>query len=142
MKLIIAAALAATAVAAASAPAFAQPYGPPPPAHGDWHDQDHRGQPDWRDRQAQNAQGEWNLDRRIAWVEDIVNRRQQDGSIGFRDGRRAQRELHNIRGQEAHVRYMHGGQLTALDERVLEDRLNVLQSQLRYSRGQPDRHPW
>ena len=37
MKLLIAAAMAATAITAVAAPAMAQPYGPPPP-HGDWHE--------------------------------------------------------------------------------------------------------
>lgn len=165
MKLILAAALAATAVAAVSAPALAQSYGPPP---GDWHgqgtdqapgpgydhdhgpggpgyDHDHGpGGPDYDHGpgfQGPGPGGGWDIDHRIDWMQDRINHGRDDGSLWPHAAARAQRSLNSIRSQERHARYRDGGHLSDFDRQGLEQRLDQLNDQLHWMHPAPPR-PW
>ncbi len=156
MKLFIAAALAATALSAVSAPAMAQPYGPPPPPpSGDWHGQGpgygppppqpqgdwhHPGGPgDWHNP---GGPGGWDLDHRMDWMQDRINQGRQDGSLNGREASRVQRALNGIRAAERHDRWRNGGGLNDYDRQALQDRLDRLNDQIRWLRHNDVARPW
>jgi hypothetical protein len=140
MKLIIAAALAATAISTIAAPALAQPYGPPPPppAPHDWHP----GGPGGPGFGGPGAPGGWDIDRRIDWVQDRIARGRADGSLDRREAFRAQRALDGIRAEERRDRYHNGGRLNDGDRIGLQGRLDQLNDRLHWMRQNDVRRPW
>ena len=137
MKMIIAAAMAATAIAAISAPAMAQPYGPPPPPHGDWHGPGPGPGPGGPMRSEA-----FPLDQRIDWMQTRISRGLGDGSLDRREAFRAQRQLNSIKSDLRHDRYRGHGQLSDYDRQALEGRLDRLNDQLHWMRQNDDRRPW
>lgn len=121
MKLALKSAIAALAVLSA-APAVAQPYRPPPP-----------GAP---------APSGWDLDRRIDWMQQRIDRGRDDGSLDRRESRRVQSELNHIRDDQARMRDRHGGRLWDRDREVLQARLDRLNDQIRWLRHNDERRPW
>jgi hypothetical protein len=123
MKTLVSAALASLTLLGAAAPALAQPmydhpHGPPPAAHG------------------------WDLDRRIDWMQDRINRGRADGSLDWREARRVQHELGRIRFDEHRMRAHDGGWLTDPDRAMLQDRLDRLGEQIHWMRQNDFHHPW
>ena len=108
-----------------AAPALAQPYGPPhgPPPPG-------------------MAPHGWELDRRIDWMQQRIDRGRQDGSLDRREARRVQGELFRIRHDEQGLRYRNGGRLSDRDRAFLQDRLDRLNDQIRWMRHNDERRPW
>ena len=154
MKLIIAAALAATAIGGASAPAMAQPYGAPPPAPNDWHD--HGGGPtgpsyggpgygdhdrDHPDFHGPDRPGGWDLDHRIDWTQQRITRGRANGWLDWRAARRAQHSLDRIRQAEQRYRYEKGGRLDDGETQRLMSWLDQVNGQIRMSH-QEDQRPW
>jgi hypothetical protein len=129
MKLIIAAALAATAVVGLAAPASAQPYGPPP---GDHPHMDH----------GPMVPGGWDINRRIDWMQQRINQGRMDGSLDRHEARRVERELGSIRGEAERARMSHGGRLNDFDRQRLQDRLDHLNDQIHWLRNNDVRRPW
>jgi hypothetical protein len=121
MKNIVSAALASLALLSA-APALAQPYGPPPPG-------------------APVARG-WELDRRLDWMQERINRGRADGSLDGREARRVQHELIRIRRDERMLRARGGGRLAPPDRMMLQSRLDRLNDQIRWLRHNGERRPW
>jgi hypothetical protein len=121
MKPLISAAVASLAILSA-VPALAQPaYGPHP----------------------QNpAPRGWELDRRIDWQQQRIERGRTDGSLDWREARRVQHELGRIRHDEAALRYRNGGRLSEGDRMMLQDRLDRLSDQIRWLRHNDERRPW
>lgn len=140
MKLVIVAAMAATAVAMTAAPALAQ-YGD----HHDWdhHDGDYRDgdHGDWHDRDAGNAGG-WDLDRRIDWMQDRINRGRNDRSLSRHEAWRAQDDLNQIRTEEQRLRYQDGGRLYPAHREQLQGRLDDLNQRIHWLRHNDVRAPW
>jgi hypothetical protein len=123
MKTIFAAAVASVAILSA-APALAQGmYGPPPPG-------------------AAPAPRGWELDRRLDWMQQRIDRGRADGSLDWRESRRVQRELIHIRHDEDRLRYRNGGRLSDRDRFMLQDRLDRLSDQIRWMRHNEERRPW
>jgi hypothetical protein len=109
-------------------PADYQPvqYRPaPPPAYG-----------------APPASG-WDLNRRLDWMQQRIDRGRDDGSLDRREARRVQRELIDIRRQQDMLRDRNGGRLSERDRYMLQDRLDRLSGQIRWLRRNDDeRRPW
>lgn len=126
MKTLIAAALAATALTAISAPAMAQPYGPPPPApeYGPQHP------------------GAMNIDQRIDWMQGRINHGRMDGALDPREAERCQAELNSIRSEVKRDRLHHWGQLRGGDRQHLEQRLDQLSATIHWMRDDGQRRPW
>ena len=141
MKMIIAAALAATAMSTIAAPALAQPYGPPPPPPHDWHGSGPGG-PGAPGFNGPGAPGGWDIDRRIQWVQDRIDHGRADRSLDRREAYRAQRGLDSIRSEERRDRYHNGGRLNDGDRFRLQDRLDHLNDQIRWMRQNDVRRPW
>jgi len=93
-------------------------YGPPPPAPG------------------------WELDRRIDWLQQRIDRGRADGSLDRREAHRVEGELVHIRGQEDMLRDRGGGRLSERDRSMLEARLDRLSDQIRWLRHNDERRPW
>lgn len=125
MKTFVSALVAGSALlAAVPAAALAQPMPPPPPAYG--HD----------------APRGWELDRRIDWLQQRIDRGRQDGSLDWREARRVQGELIHIRRDEHALRARSGGRLTDRDRFMLQERLDRLGDQIRWLRHADVRRPW
>ena len=121
MKMMTSAALASLAVLTA-APALAQPmYGHPPGAP---------------------APGGWELDHRLDWMQQRIDRGRQDGSLDRREARRVQGELIRIRRDEHMMRMRNGGRLSDRDRAFLQDRVDRLNDHIRWLRHNDERRPW
>ena len=122
MKTLASAALASltllSAAPALAQPTYGHPHGPPPAAQG------------------------WDLDRRIGWLQQRIDRGRGDGSLDRREARRVQNELDRIRQDERRMRRHDGGWLTAPDRDRLQDRLDRLNDQIRWLRRNDERRPW
>lgn len=138
--------LLATAAAAIALPSLAQPYGaqgygppPPPPGYGPdtRHDHDHDG-----DHALGQRPGGWDIDRRIDWTQDRINRGRADGSLDRREFRRVQSQLNRIRHEFQRARYRDGGRLNDRARDVLGDRLNRLNDEIHWLRDNGEHRPW
>jgi len=127
MKLIIAAALAASALTAGSVPAMAQPYGPPPPPPG-------YGPPP--------QPGAMDIDQRIDWMQRRIDHGQMDGALDPREAKRCQDELNSIRSEEKRDRFRHWGKLRDGDRQHIEARLDQLAATIHWMRDDGQRRPW
>lgn len=123
MKRILFTGLAALTLMGA-APALAQPMGPPHPGYGPG-----------------PASG-WDLDRRIDWMQQRINRGRDDGSLDRREAWRVQQELNRVRRDEDRMRGMHGGRLWDRDRMMLQARLDRLNDQIHWMRHNDERRPW
>ncbi len=125
MKMMTSAALASlallTAAPALAQPMYGRPHGPP------------LGAP---------APGGWELDRRLDWMQERINRGRQDGSLDWREARRVQGELIRIRRDEHRMRAMNGGRLSDRDRVFLQDRADRLNDHIRWLRHNDERRPW
>lgn len=139
MQRFIVAAFAAGALAVTAAPALAQ-YGPPPGEAHDWNHHDDRGG-GW-DRHDDHGGGRWDLDRRIDWLQQRIDRGQSDGSLDRREARRVRNALHSIVRDEHSALYVDHGRLTDRHRANLEERLNRLSDQIRWLRANDERRPW
>ena len=144
MKTYIAVALGALSLSAA-APAFAQDYG------RDHHDQDRQQGRDYdRDHGRDHDRGDmrdrggagWDIDRRLAWMDERIERGQRDGSLDRRETFRVRSELRSIRDQERRMRYRDHGRLDERDRAILERRLDDLNARIRWLRHNDERSPW
>ncbi|QUD89215.1 hypothetical protein [Phenylobacterium montanum] len=118
------AALAATT--AMTAPALAQPYGPPaPPGYG----------------AAERHEG-WEIDRRIDWTQDRIDRGRADGSLDRHEFRRVQGQLNRIRHDFERARYRSGGRLDGRARASLAGRLDRLNDEIHWLRHNDERRPW
>ncbi len=126
MKTILLAATAAVGLMAGfSAPAMAQPYGPP-----------------GFDRPGDERPGGWDIARRVHWLQERINRGRDDGSLDRREFYRVNRQLNAVRGEDEAFRRHHGGRL---DERVrvdLEARLDHIGDEIHWLREHNERRPW
>ena len=120
-------ALAAGSVVLAAAPALAQPGPPRAPMYGPGPGAAPHG---------------WELDRRLDWMQQRIDRGRQDGSLDWREARRVQRELIHIRRDEDRLRGRNGGRLTDRDRYMLQDRLDRLSDKIRWLRHNDERRPW
>lgn len=124
MKLVIVAAIAASALAMTQTPVAAQ-YDPW--AHHD-HDQwDHHDQWDYTGDPG-------DIDQRITWLQDRISRGGEDGSLGRHDIWRDEQDLNEIRQDEEHIRYRFGGHLPQDARARLQARLDVLGQEIRAQR--------
>ena len=119
MRLVIKAAIASLAVLSA-APALAQPPRPP----------------------GAIAPGGWDLNRRIDWMQQRIDRGRSDGSLDRREAMRVQRGLQRIRLEADRMRDRHGGRLGDRERMRLEDQLDRLGDQVRWLRNNGERRPW
>jgi hypothetical protein len=132
MKLLLSAALAASAAVALSAPTLAQPYGPRP-----------MGPPGMGPPAMGSAAAGWDIERRIHWLQERISRAAADGSLDRREMRRTQFQLDRIRRDAYRMRRMHGGRLWDRDRTMLEERLDRLSDSIRWMRNNQDyRRPW
>ena len=105
-----------SAAMAFAAPAMAQPYG--------------------------GQGGGLDVDHRIQWVQDRIIRGRDDRSLDRGEFDRVQGELNNIRREEEHIRFDHGGHL---DERARVDlaaRLDHLNDQIHWIHEHNEQRPW
>ena len=127
MKLIIAAALAASALTAVAAPALAQPYGPPPPR---------------REYGSAPAARAMDIDQRIDWMQRRIDHGRADGALDSREAKRCQDELNSIRSEEKRDRIHHWGKLRDGDRQHIEARLDQLAATIHWMRDDGQRRPW
>ena len=98
-KIVIAAAVAGLTVLSAAAPALAQPHGPP---------------------RAVAPQG-WELDRRLDWMQQRIDRGRADGSLDRREARRVQSEIIRIRQDGVVAKVLAGkGESLSVDQAIVE----------------------
>jgi hypothetical protein len=141
MKALTVVALAASALVALAAPNLgaAQPYD-----HHDWGHGPGAAQPydhhDWG--HGPGAPGGWDIDRRIDWMQQRIDRGRGDGSLDGHEAYRAQRALDDIRHDEHRMRERHDGRLSDRDRDALQDRLDRLNDQLHWMRHNDERRPW
>ena len=121
-KTMISAALAGLAILGAAAPALAQPYHPAGPA-------------------AAAAPSCWDLDRRIDWLQQRIDRGQRDGSLDRGEYLRVQRELRHIQRDEGRMRHR-DGHIDRYERGELVARLYHLSDQIRWLRHNYERRPW
>ena len=121
------------ATAALTAPALAQPYGPPPPPPGAY---GHGPGP------GPMQPGGWGIDRRIDWMQDRINRGRSDGSLDRREFRRVQGQLNHIKNDFRRARWHNGGRLDDRARDMLQGRLDRLNSEIHWLRDNGDRRPW
>ena len=126
MKLIIAAALAASALTSVAAPALAQPYGPPPPHE--------YGPPP--------APVAIDIDQRIDWMQRRIEHGRMDGALDPREAKRCQDELNSIRSEEKRDLFRHWGKLRGGDRDHLQARLDQLGATIHWMRDDGQRRPW
>ena len=126
MKLVLKGAVAALAVLSA-VPAVAQPYRPPPPG---------------AEAPGMPPQGGWDIDRRINWMQERIERGRSDGSLDRHEARRVQMGLDRIRDDATRLRDRHGGRLWDRDRDMLQGRLDHLNDQIRWLRHNDERRPW
>ncbi len=124
MKSVALALLALSAALAAAEPTLAQPYGgygPPVRAgHG----------------------RVWNIDHRIEWVQERINRSRDSGALDRREYRRVQSRLDGIRATERRLRERQG-RLYPHDREMLTARLDRLCDDIRHmTHDQTWRRPW
>jgi len=126
MRALTIAAMAASALMALAAPslAAAQPY--------DHHGWDH----------GPGAPGGWDLDRRIDWMQQRIDRGRADGSLDRREADRVQHELDRIRHDDHEWRERNGGWLNDGQRQALQDRLDRLNDQMHWMRDNGERRPW
>jgi hypothetical protein len=125
MRRIILGVLAVASVIAAGAPALAQPY----PRERGW------------DRGHGEDRGEWNIDRRLEWMQRRIERGRDDGSLDRREAWRAQRSLNDIRTDK--VRWeRRNGYLNSWQRDQLQARLDRLNDRLHWLRNNDERRPW
>lgn len=125
MKTFVSALVAGSALLAA-APALAQPMPPRPPAYGP----------------GPGAPRGWELDRRLDWMQQRIDRGRQDGSLDGREARRVQGELMRIRADQDALRARRGGHLSDRDRFMLQDRVDRLNDHIRWLRHNGERRPW
>lgn len=123
--------LAAAGVAALSAPVAAQPdyhggYG----YHGD------------RDRGRDEGPRAWDLNRRIDWMQQRIDRGRRDGSLDRREAGRVQARLDDIRRDKARMERRNGGFLRGDQRGELQRRLDGLNDQIHWMRNNDERRPW
>jgi hypothetical protein len=117
-------------IATAAAPAIAQPdYG----RHGGF---DRGGIED------RGGPRSWDLERRMDWLQQRIERGRDDGSLSHREARRVQNQLNDIRDEMRRDRYRNGGHLSPMDRDALDARLDRLNDQIRWARHNDERRPW
>jgi hypothetical protein len=109
------------------AAAMAQPYGPPPPRPG-------------YDRPP--APAGWGIDRRLDWLQQRVDRGRADGSLDWREARRVQHEIYQIRHRVNWIRARQDGRLYDNQRAEFQDRLDRVSDQVRWLRHNEERRPW
>jgi hypothetical protein len=153
--------LAAVSVAGAiSGPVLAQSYGAPSPAdrppadrpygdrdHMGYGDRDHMDRGDRHDEQrggyrADEGRSEWNIDRRINWMQERITRGRQDRSLSPREAFRVEYQLNRIRRQIGMERRMHGGRLDDGARSNLQMQIDRLNDQIRWLRHNDAARPW
>ncbi len=121
MKTILLAAVAAMSLTAGfTAPAMAQPYGPPGVERG----------------------GGWDIQRRIQWTEARILRGHDEGAIEGPEFARVQHELKTIREHEEEFRRFHDGRLDDRARAELEASLDRVNDQIHWIRENPEHRPW
>lgn len=86
--------------------------------------------------------GGWDIDRRINWIQERINRGRGDGSLDRHEFYRVQGELNSVRREERGMRAHHFGHLDDGDRAVLEGRLNQIGDQIHWIREHNDHRPW
>lgn len=138
MKLIIAAALAASAITSIAAPALAQPYGPPAPQQQQYAPPPHQyGPPPPADHYGPPAPIPGDVNQRINWMHTRIVQGRMNGSLNRFQADRAQAELDNIRHEEQRDRYYRGGRLIRAEQAHLMFRLDQLDHTLHGMSGGP-----
>ena len=85
--------------------------------------------------------GEWSLERREDWLQQRIARARADGSLGRREGYRAQAMLNEIKAQQARMIRQGHGRLRESDRRFLMERLGRLSDMVRHA-VRDDTPPW
>lgn len=134
MKIAVFTALALVGAIVAGSPALSQPDRPQPDRD---HGYGHFG-PGWEDHGTQG----WDLQRRLDWMQERITRGRDDGSLSWREARRAQARLDDIRQDMRRMRYRSGGWLRPEDRDALQARLDRLNDQIRWMRHNDEARPW
>ena len=123
-----------TAVIMVAGPALAQPYGGPPQTRGAQHyDQGH----------GYGVQpGGWEINHRMRWLQDRINRGRANGSLDHVEFRRVQTELNRIRHDDDAARAANRGRMPPAVRADLEARLDRLSDQIHWLRNNAERRPW
>jgi hypothetical protein len=107
----------------ATAPALAQPYGPPPPGYG-------------------HPRGEWDLGRRIEWTQGRIDRALAGGALDRREYDRVQGELNGIRREFDRVRAYEMGHVDERHRADLAVKLDRVNEQIHWMHEWAERRPW
>ncbi|MGA0603213.1 hypothetical protein ACO2Q3_21070 [Caulobacter sp. KR2-114] len=132
MKTVSLAILAVAGAVALAAPAVAQPdhhggYG----GYGGYHD---RGRDD--------GPRAWDLNRRIDWMQQRIDRGRRDGSLDRREAGRVQARLDDIRRDKARMERRNAGFLRGDQRDQLQARLDRLNDEMHWLRNNDERRPW
>ena len=134
MKKIIVAALAASALVAAAAPALAQ-YGPPPPQPG-------YGPGPGPGPGPGGVPTGWDLNRKMDWIQARIERGRADGSLDGREAHRAMVQLASVRHEEREDRDRQGGHLSDGDRARMETQLDSLLGEIHWMHENNETRPW
>jgi hypothetical protein len=136
MQRIILAGAALAALALVQSPAVAQYVAPTGQGtYGHNYDYGHADQDD--------QVGRWDLDARIGWVQDRIDRGLEGGELERDAAERAQVRLRYVRLDEARARDRHRGRLPDLDRARLMARVDQISNDLRWRGDEDDyRRPW
>lgn len=127
MKRLLSAGAAALLLLSAGS-ALAQPWGGPGPGYGHGGDYGHN--------------GGWDIQRRLDWMFQRVDRGRADGSLSRGEAERVRRELMDIRHDAQRYRYRDRGPRWDQDQAMLEARLDRVSNQIHWMRQNGERRPW
>ena len=137
MKRFIVAAAALASLGLLQTAAHAQPYGPYNPPY----QQPYNPHPD-RDyeRHYGEEDNQWDLDQRIRWLEDRIERGQESGEIDRYAAYRARQQIEGVRHDEDRYRARQHGRLTESERERLIDRIEAISRELHWREDY--REPW
>ena len=121
-----------TLTASLAGQALAQPYG----GDGDRRDGYRADAPRYE------RAGGWEIEKRIHWVQERINRGRADGALDRHEFRRVQGELNHLTYDVNATRRSNGGHIPGPMMGEFQNRLDRLNDQMRWLRHNDVRRPW
>jgi hypothetical protein len=91
---------------------------------------------------AGTSQGNWTLKQREDWLNNRLDKAQDDGSIDHHEFDRVHHKLQDIRDDEDQLRDHHDGQLTDNETAELEARLDSVAAEIHWLHENSFQKPW
>jgi hypothetical protein len=91
---------------------------------------------------AETSQGDWTLKQREDWLDNRLDKAQDDGAVDHHEFDRVHHKLQDIRDEEDHFRDRHDGQLTDNETSELEARLDSVADEIHWLHENSFQKPW